>query len=113
MTSRSSRYIEYYEVVDRYAGTTEYYFMPKNRDAENKENFDSRSNRIWEVDNQTERVRWVKNRDRGLMAPIDPAELLKIQLVAHPVPYSDYYLRLQEAKQYREQHQAEESSDLD
>jgi hypothetical protein len=32
---------------------------------------------------------------------------------AKPVPYDDYYLRLEEVKRYREQHSSEESSTLD
>jgi hypothetical protein len=46
-------------------------------------------------------------------APVDLAEFFKIQLMAKPVPYSDYYLRLQEVKQRREQREAEESATVD
>ena len=99
-------YIEYYEVDD------EYYFMPVDTDAKNKENFDNRSTRVWRFNTRTNRVQTIMDRSKGL-PEIDPAEFFKIQLIAKPVPYSDYYLALQEVKRYREQHQAKESSTVD
>jgi hypothetical protein len=102
-----TRYIEYYEVP---AGDkTFYYFMPVDLDAKNKENLDGRSKRIWRFDTLRNRIETVKDRSKGLPEP-NRAEFLKIQLMSEPVPYSDYYLRLKEVEQKREQHKAKESS---
>ncbi len=105
-----TRYIEYYEIKTR-AGY-EYYFMPVDVDAKNKENFDSRSHRIWRFDTKTNRIEELRNIKEGKPA-INLAELLKIQLRAKPVPYDEYYLRLEEVKRYREQREAEKSSTVD
>ena len=99
-------YIEYYEVDN------EYWFMPVNTDAKNKENFDNRSTRIWRFNTRTNRIQTVMDRSKGLPEP-NRAEFMKIQLMAKPVPYSEYYLTLQEVKQRREQHQTEESATVD
>ena len=101
-----SRYIEYYEVGN------EYYFMPVNLDAKHKENYDNRSTRIWKVDTKTNRFEEILNRKKD-SKPVTKLELFTIQLTAKPVPFEEYYLRLQEVKRYREQHKAEESSTLD
>ena len=93
-------YIEYYEVVASHE--TFYYFMPVDTDAKNKENFDGRSSRIWRFNTRTNRIQTIMDRSKGLPEP-NRAEFLKIQLLAIPVPYDEYYLRLEEVKQYREQ----------
>lgn len=105
-----SRYVEYYEVKTR--SGYEYYFMPVDLDAKNKENFDSRSHRIWKFDTKTKRIQEIRN-IREHKPQVDRAEFLKIQLVAKPVPYDDYYIRLEEMKRYREQREAEKSAALD
>ena len=105
-----SRQIEYYEVPTQ--NGYEYYFMPVNPDAKNKENFDNKSVRIWKFDTKTNRYREVINRREG-KPELNRAEFLKIQLMAQPVPYSEHYLRLEEAIKQREQHQAKKSSTVD
>jgi hypothetical protein len=101
-----SLYIEYYEVG------SEYYYMPVDSDAKNKENYDNRSSRVWRFNTRTNRIEPILDRSKGL-PEIDPAEFFKIQLIAKPVPYDEYYLRLQEVKQRREQREAEKSFTLD
>lgn len=105
-----SLYIEYYEV--KTANGYEYYFMPIDKDAKNKENLDSRSHRIWKVNSKTNRFEEILNRRKD-RAQVTKLELFTIQLSAKPVPYDDYYLRLEEAKRRREQHSSEKSSTLD
>ena len=101
-----SLYIEYYEVGN------EYWFMPVDSDAKNRENFDNRSRRIWRFNTRTNRIETVLDRSKGLTEP-NRAEFLKIQLIAKPVPYDEYYLKLEEVKRYREQREAEESATED
>lgn len=95
-----SLFIEYYEVKTREG--YEYYFMPMDEDAKNKENFDSRSHRIWKFNTRSNRITEIYN-IREHKPQVNRAEFLKIQLLAKPVPYDDYYLRLEEVKRYREQ----------
>ena len=105
-----SLFIEYYEVE-----TTNgylYYFMPMDKDAINKENKDSRCHRIWKYNTRNNRITEIYT-IRKHKPQVDRAEFLKIRLMAKPVPYDDYYLRIEEVKRYREQHSAEESSTLD
>jgi hypothetical protein len=105
-----SLYIEYYEVV---AGDkTFYYFMPVDPDAKNRENFDGRSRRIWKFNTRTNRIETVMDRSKDLPKP-NRAEFMKIQLMAEPVPYNEYYLRLEEVKRYREQREDEKSAIVD
>jgi hypothetical protein len=40
------------------------------------------SDRIWEWDRETDSVRYIKNRDTGIMTPVDRKEFLLIQLRA-------------------------------
>jgi hypothetical protein len=98
-----SLYIEYYEVGN------EYWFMTVDADAKNKENFDNRSTRVWRFNTRTNRIKTIMDRSKD-QAPVDLAEFFKIQLLAKPVPYDEYYLALEEVKRYREQHQTEEST---
>lgn len=105
----TARFTEYYEV--KTASGYEYYFMPLDRDALNKHNFDSDSDRIWKVDNHTNRFLEIKNKHKR--PPVTKIELFTIQLSAKPVPYDEYYLRLEEVKRSREQREAEKSSNLD
>ena len=93
-------YIEYYELVE--SNETFYYYMPVDADAKNKENLDNRSTRVWRFNTRTNRIQTILDRSKGLPEP-NRAEFLKIQLMAKPVPYSEYYLALQEVRQYREQ----------
>jgi hypothetical protein len=104
-----SLFIEYYEV--KTANGYEYYFMPMDRNAKNKENLDNRSHRIWKFNTRSNRISEVLNRREG-KPRIDRAEFLKIQLMAKPVPYSEWYLRLEQARQLRERHQAKKSFSL-
>lgn len=99
-------YIEYYEVGN------EYWFMPVDSDAKHKENLDNRSTRVWRFNTRTNRIQTIMDRSKGLLEP-NRAEFMKIQLMAKPVPFEEYYLRLQEMKRYREQHQTEKSATVD
>jgi len=105
-----SLWIEYYEVQTNTG--YEYWFMPINPDAKHKENLDNRSSRIWKVNTKTNRFKEILNRRKD-SNPVTKLELFTIQLTAKPVPYSEYYLRLEEVKRYSEQHQTEESSTVD
>lgn len=105
-----SLFVEYYEVKTR--NGYEYYFMPVDPDAKNKENFDSRCHRIWKFNTCSNRITEIYNIREG-KPQVDRAEFLKIQLLAKTVPYSDYYLISEEVKRRREQRKAEESSTLD
>lgn len=102
--------VEYYEVKTR--NGYEYYFMPVNADAKNKENLDSRSHRIWKVDMKTNRITEIKN-IREHRPQVTKLELFTIQLTAKPVPFEEHYLILEEARQRREQREAEKSSTVD
>ncbi len=93
-------FIEFYEVAT--ASGYEYYYMPINDDATNKENLDSRSHRIWKFDTRNDQIREIQNRRKD-KPEINRAEFLRIQLMAKPVPYSDYYLHLEKVKKHREQ----------
>ena len=103
-------YIEYYEVVASHE--TFYYFMPVDTDAKNKQNLDGRSRRIWKFNTRTNRIETVMDRSKSLTEP-NRAEFMKIQLIAAPVPYDEYYLKLEEVKRYREQREAEKSNTVD
>lgn len=89
-------YIEYYEIKTPHG--VEYYFahienesamgyLPGNTLASReaivatvtKSVFKSDSNRIWRYNTETEEVRWMKNVDVGLMAPVDMDEFRGIQ----------------------------------
>ncbi len=101
-----SLYIEYYEV--KTANGYEYYFMPVDTEAKHKENMDSRSHRIWRMNKRTHKFETIKDIRKN--APEMTAdELFSILFSGKPVPYDDYYLILEEVKQYRE---AKESSTL-
>lgn len=95
-----SLYIEYYEV--KTANGYEYYFMPMNPDAKNKENMDNRSHRIWKFNTRNNRFTEILNRLKD-NPQANRAELLKIQLLAKPVPWDENYLFLQRVKEHREQ----------
>ena len=105
-----TRYIEYYEVKTREG--YEYYYMPLNHDAFNKQSLDSRCHRIWKFDTKTNRIHQIYNIREG-KPEANRAEFLKIQLMSRPVPYSEYYTSLQEVKEYRERREAEKSATLD
>jgi hypothetical protein len=75
--------------------------MPVDADAKNKENLDNRSTRVWRFNTRTNRIKTIMDRSKN-QAPVDLAEFFKIQLMAKPVPYNEYYLRLEEVKQYRD-----------
>jgi hypothetical protein len=95
------RYIEYYEVRDPYSATPdalEYYYMPVDDDAENKEDLDYRAVHVWRLDTKRDTVRETHGRSGTPNKPLSKIELLKIQLLAKPVPYSEYYLRQQVQK---------------
>lgn len=102
--------VEYYErkTTDGY----EYYYMPVDNDAKNKENIDSRCHRIWKFNTRNNRVVEIYNIREG-KPQIDPAEFFKIQLMAKPVPYSDYYLMTQRMKPYIDEYKAKESPTAD
>ena len=105
-----SLFIEYYEVKTREG--YEYYFMPVNADAKNKENLDSRCHRIWKFNTRSNRITEIYN-IRKDKPQVNRAEFLKIQLMAKPVPYSDYYLTLEEVKELREKLEPKKSSSVD
>ena len=105
-----SLFIEYYEVKTREG--YEYYYMPMDADAKNKENLDSRSHRIWKFNTRNNRITEIKN-IRKDNPQVNRADFLKIQLMANPVPWDENYLFLQRIKEHREQHSSKESSDLD
>jgi len=105
-----SRFIEYYEVKTQ--NGYEYYFMPMNWDAKNKENLDNRSQRIWKVDTKTNRFKEILNRRKD-KTPVTKLDLFTVQLTAKPVPYDEYYLKLEEARQLRERLEAKKSSAVD
>ena len=105
-----SLYIEYYEV--KTANGYEYYFMPMNPDAKNKENMDNRSHRIWKFNTRNNRFTEILNRRKG-KPQANRAELLKIQLLAKPVPWNENYLFLQRVREERERHKAEGTAILD
>jgi hypothetical protein len=95
-----SLFIEYYEVKTREG--YEYYFMPVDADAKNKENLDGRSHRIWKFNTRSNRITEIKN-IRKDKPQVNRAEFLKIQLMASPVPWDENYLFLQRVKEHREQ----------
>jgi hypothetical protein len=106
-------FIEYYEV--KTANGYEYYFMPVDADAKNKEYLDRRCHRIWKFNTRSNRIREIYN-IRENKPQVNRAEFFKIQLLAKPVPWSEQYLRLEEMKRWqkeREQRKAQESTDLD
>lgn len=108
-----SLFIEYYEV--KTSNGYEYYFMPYDRDAKNKENMDSRSHRIWKFNTRNNRFTEILNRRKD-KPQANRTELLKIQLMAKPVPWDEDYLYLEEIKRMREErerHKAQESSSMD
>ena len=105
-----SLFIEYYEV--KTANGYEYYFMPMNLDAKNKENMDNRSHRIWKFNTRNNRFTEILNRRKG-NPQANRAELLKIQLLANPVPWDENYLFLQRVREERERHKAEGTAILD
>lgn len=96
-----SRYVEFYEVP---AGLSdyEYYYMPVDADAKNKENFDNRSTRIWKVNKKSLRITTVLDRRKDNPPPLTKSDIMVMKLNSKPVPYSESYLILQEMKQYRE-----------
>lgn len=108
-----SLYIEYYEVktVNGY----EYYYMPYDADAKNKENMDSRSHRIWRMNKRTHKFETIKDiRKNAPEMTVD--ELFSILFSGKSVPYSEYYLHMQEIKRWqeeRERHKTQESSTVD
>ena len=103
-----ARYIEYYE-VETANGNYNYYFMPLDADAKNKENYDNRSSRIWKVDTKTNRFEEVINRRKD-RASVTKMELFTMSILAEPVPWCETYLMLEEARRRRE---AKESSTSD
>lgn len=105
-----SLFIEYYEVKTREG--YEYYFMPMDKDAINKENKDSRSHRIWKFNTRNNRITEIKNIREG-KPQVNRAEFLKIQLLANPVPWNENYLFLQRVREERERHKAEGTAILD
>ncbi len=91
-----SLYIEFYEVKtqDGY----EYYFMPVDKDAKNKENLDSRCHRIWKMNKKTFKFETIKDIRKD--PPVVTAEeLFSILFTGKPVPYSDYYLLMQRTQE--------------
>lgn len=99
-------YIEYYEI--KTPNSVEYYFahienesamgyLPGNTLASReatvatvaKSVFKSYSNRIWRYNTETEEVRWMKNVDVGLMAPVDMDEFRGVQWMSAQNNISD------------------------
>ena len=98
-----SLFIEYYEVPT--ANGYEYYFMPYDRDAKNKENMDRRSHRIWRMNKQTHKFKTIKDiRENAPEMTVD--ELFSIIFSGKPVPWDENYLFLQRVREELEQHQS-------
>jgi len=95
-----ARFVEYYEVA--VTNGYDYYFMPVDKDAGNKQNLDNVSQRIWKVDVKTSRFEEIINRRKD-KTPVTKIELFTIQLSAKPVPWDETYLMVQEVKRKREQ----------
>jgi hypothetical protein len=97
----TTRYIEYYEVRGEILGAPdalEYYYMPMDDDAKNKEDLDHNAVRVWRLDTKRDTV--VEIHTNGTPnKPLSKIQLLKIQLVAKPVPYDYYYLMRQKRLQ--------------
>lgn len=96
------RFIEYYE-IGATNGKNEYFSMPVDNEAKNKENLDRDALRIWKYNTFTDRFYEIKNRT-NITAPLTKREMFKIQMLAKPVPYSEQYLRLEEVRRLRERH---------
>jgi hypothetical protein len=43
------------------------------------------ANKAWWYNKRTSEIRWAKNRDRGIMAPLDKREFFIVQLAAMPI----------------------------
>lgn len=43
------------------------------------------ANKAWWFDKKTREIRWAKNRDAGIMAPLDKREFFIVQLAAMPI----------------------------
>jgi hypothetical protein len=82
-------FVEYYEV--RSGDGYEYFFMPINRESVNKADLDSKSHRIWRLNTRTDRIVEIKNVHKDI-PPITKPDFFKIQLIAKPLSYSDWYL---------------------
>lgn len=99
-------YIEYYEI--KTPNGVEYYFahidneaamgyLPGNTLAKRSEListvtksiFKSDSHRVWRYNTETEEVRWMKNVDVGLMAPVDMDEFRGVQWMSSQNNVSD------------------------
>ncbi len=93
-----SLFIEYYEVYNKASDSYEYYFMPMDKDAINKHNFDSASTRIWKVNKKTNRVAVIKDRRKDNPPAMAADELFAILFTGKQVPYSEYYMRLQQIR---------------
>jgi len=100
-----ARYIEYYE-VETANGNYNYYFMPLDADAKNKENYDNKSSRIWKLDTKTDRLEEVINRRKDRIG-VTNKERLTMSITAEPVPWCETYLMMEEVRRKRE---AKESS---
>ena len=103
-----ARYIEYCEAYSeqfafryRTDEPPQYFFMPIDKEAADKENKDSVSGRIWKFDTFTGRVWYVLNcekfnkyevhPDEHWREPVNRTEFFTIQLKAEPMPYSNFY----------------------
>lgn len=106
-----SLFIEFYEVEgnDGY----EYYYMPLDENAKNKANIDNRCSRIWKLHKKSFRVITVMDRRKDNPPPMSGDELFALMFSGKPVPWDEMYLRLEEVKRYREQHQTEKSTTVD
>jgi hypothetical protein len=102
--------VEYYEVKTREG--YEYYYMPVDTDAKNKENLDRHSHRIWKFNTRSNRITEIKN-IREHKPQVDRADFFKIQLMAKSVPWDENYLFLQRMREYCEQHSTQESPTVD
>lgn len=102
------QFIEYYEVVT--PNGYEYYFMPINRDAFNKENYDSRSHRIWKLNTRNNHFEEIKNIREG-KPQLTKAEFFTIQILSRPVEYNDWYNIQERAKAIKDRMKKENQSD--
>lgn len=78
----------YFEIIDPFSKKKEYIRVARHPSMSNSEDSRGplvlvyRANRIWKHNTETDNIEWKKNRNSGLMSPIDKNEFLVVQLSA-------------------------------
>jgi hypothetical protein len=78
----------YFEIIDPISKKKEYIRVARHLSMSNSEDPSGpkilyyRANRIWKLNTETDEIVWTKNRNLGLMSPIDKREFLVVQLSA-------------------------------